>query len=1337
MDKFIRRKLENYSDDLIFQVLSWEAFDYQDSDSDNESDPVYKIYMFGVTEKSESVSLCVNNFTPYYFALIPDNLQESWSDYHTKEVFNFLKKRLFRLRDSLLGVSVVKRKKLKGFTNETEYKFLKLIFSNNEAFSKCRYILCPSESSRRPKITSIQVSSLEFELYESNIDPFIRFSHIQDIKSSGWVKVLQKDYTVNEYETRCQIDCSCHWKSVNSYDRNTISPLVLASWDIECFSHEAYHKKKNIFPNHQVKEDIITQIGTTFYRFSTGDKVKHVVTLRSPIDNECDPVDGVVIYKYSSEADLIRGWVKLLEDTDPDIWTGYNIYHFDWLYLYKRAELLGIEHVLAKLSRIINKEAFLSTERLSSSAYGDNDFQILKAYGVTQLDLMFLIKRDHKLESYKLDNVAKHFTGQQKDDLPPSQIFEKSMSTKDDVALVVKYCAQDTSLVGDLIMQLRIISNIIGMSNIAFVPIQYIELRGQQIKVHSQLAYEARLESYLIPTIPYKKANTESEQEEDEETFTGATVLSATAGAHFKPIAGLDFASLYPSIMIAHNYCYSTLVEDPKFDNIPGIEYKDIAWEEESGNKHSIRFVQNKRGLLPKMLDRLWKERKAIKKEMKTCKDPNVHAVLNGVQLAIKVTMNSIYGFTGANYGRLPKKQIAAAVTAEGRRMIEHSKNYAEREYNCEVVYGDSVTGYTPVYILKNKKFEITKIENLGKDWYPCVDSCKEYSELENTYTWTENGWTKLHRVIRHKLHESKRIIRITTHTGVVDVTDDHSLLKPNGDIISPKNVNLETELLHNDLPVDTKVLWEKITVGKAVIYGFFFGDGSCGYYNCNSGNKYSWALNNKDSTIIEKYLKLCKEEYPEFNWKVYDTINSSGVNKVCPTGKLIRKFVIEFRSKFYSGKDKIIPDEILSGSFVIRSAFLEGLYDADGDKDKNGYTRIDQKSQISAANIKWLFDSLGYKTSLNTRKDKKDIYRVTATKNTQRKNPNLIKKIQEIPFSGYVYDLTTDNHHFAAGVGNIIVHNTDSIYVNFKSDLTGQAHMDWVFKVAPECADKISNTFKKPIELEFEKVMYPFILFSKKRYASVFWTNPIKFDNVDYKGIQVVRRDNCEYVRQQSIKIFESILLNKKVLEYSFKDVNEIIEESKGIARKSISELLNGDVPISKLMVSKSLKAGYAFDKKALCLDCKKAWYVVNEKTKKKNYAIENLNEFLKTKHFCPSCKEEKLYEIMPANIPHVALARTMKQRDPFNCPDIGDRVPYVFIKSDNSKHRQFERVEDPKYAIDNNLAIDYLYYFEHQFQSAVETIFDPMMESVPDIWEGLLPEKVKKTRKKKINTD
>jgi DNA polymerase delta subunit 1 len=994
MDNFIRKQHTTLEQELEFQILSWEAFDEQDEYSDEE-DPItkYNIYTFGVNKNGESVCIRFEDYQPYLFALIPEHLQKTFDEYKKKELEKYIKNKLYRNRDDLELVSIVERKKYKGFTNCKQYKFIKFVCKNLSTFNKIKYILNPKNKQALPKILSIDINQLKFDLYESNIEPFLRFTHKMNIKMAGWVRV--KNTIKNNNISRCQHSYTTKYNQVSPLDFQEVSNLTLASWDIEAFSHSTRYDNINEFPNPENPNDIITQIGTSLYKFSTKESIKHMVTIKSPIDKCCDPVQGIIIEEYDSEKDLIIGWVKFIIKTDPDILIQYNGYNFDWKYIYERSKVLGIEYILENLSRIESKPAHIHEDQLNTSAYGDNTMKYIKVYGVTQFDLMFVIKKEHKLESYKLNNVAEHFTGDKKDDLSPADLFNFNTSTKDKIALVVKYCAQDTWLLIELVLKLRIITNMIGMSNITMVPMQYIELRGQQIRVHTQIAYETKKENFLIPAVDYKPFD----DADEEEKFTGATVLEATPGAHFVPIAGLDFASLYPSIMIAHNFDYSTIVENSDFDNLENITYETIKWDE-----GEVKFAQNYKGIMPKILERLWKERKSIRKQMKTLSsEDSLYAVLNGVQLAIKVSMNSIYGFTGAKYGRLPNKLIAASVTACGRQMIAHSKKCAEEWYNCEVVYGD-----------------------------------------------------------------------------------------------------------------------------------------------------------------------------------------------------------------------------------------------------------------------------------------------------------------------------------------------TDSIYVKFKSDFKGQDHMNYVFKIAPECASRISTTFKNPIELEFEKVMYPFILYSKKRYASLFWTNPEKCDYIDYKGIQVVRRDNCTFVRENSKQIFEYIFLNSKILDYSFDNVDELIETSKEFARDKIRKLINGEVPMKELLLSKSLRAGYAFDRKAICSECTKTYYEINIVNKKEMditlLTKKSVDEFIKIKHKCPSCEKETTFEKCPANIPHVALARKRESRDKMDKVASGDRVPYVFATYDSTK--QFEKVEDPNYVVKNRIPIDYIYYFEHQFKSALETIFSPMLSDVTELWKDLIPQKQKKIKKKQ-NTE
>ena len=283
--------------------------------------------------------------------------------------------------------------------------------------------------------------------------------------------------------------------------------------------------------------------------------------------------------------------------------------------------------------------------------------------------------------------------------------------------------------------------------------------------------------------------------------------------------------------------------------------------------------------------------------------------ILDKRQLSIKVTANSLYGQMGAETSAFYEPDVASATTATGRKLLFYGRAIIEECYhnkeiilsdgkkvltNAECVYGDSITNLTPSYVRINEKMiEILTVEGLAKKygdslkWNKCLEDGKQekfYMNLKENIkieTWSSNGWTKLERIIKHELHESKNIMRILTHSGLVDVTDDHSLLKNDGSIISPKNINIGTQLLHNTLNIEDYIIHNKdihdknidLLILKARISGFFFGDGSCGCYNCPSGKKNSWALNNKNLDLLNYYKDLCIKVYPDFEWTILDTL--------------------------------------------------------------------------------------------------------------------------------------------------------------------------------------------------------------------------------------------------------------------------------------------------------------------------------------------------------------------------------------------------------------------------------------------------------------------------------
>ena len=135
--------------------------------------------------------------------MVPQKYQATFDNYKCKELEKYIRNKLFRNRDDLESVSIVSRIKYKGFTNETPCKFLRFVCKNLNTFNRIKYILNPKDKSKLPKISSVlQNEPIKFELYESNIEPYLRFTHKMEIQMANWVTV--KNITQDNDMSRCQ-----------------------------------------------------------------------------------------------------------------------------------------------------------------------------------------------------------------------------------------------------------------------------------------------------------------------------------------------------------------------------------------------------------------------------------------------------------------------------------------------------------------------------------------------------------------------------------------------------------------------------------------------------------------------------------------------------------------------------------------------------------------------------------------------------------------------------------------------------------------------------------------------------------------------------------------------------------------------------------------------------------------------------------------------------------------------------------------------------------------------------------------------------------------------------
>jgi len=623
---------------VVFQALTWEARDADDQ---------HLISIFGKTEDGKSV--CVTTaFQPYFFVKLPPGTKRSDVD-DIYEKLCAMKK----TKDCVTSYSLTKQKDVWGFQNNEECFFMHLNFSNLEARRRVN-----SAFSYTPEFEKYQV-------YEANLDPVLRLMHRTGIQSTGWLDTGSE--CARSREANVDIDLWCNdWRQLKPVDRDDIAPFVVASFDIEC------HSSTGKFPDADVPGDACFQIGISLCTFGTDE----------PYERTClcyKQTSGEDVASFDTERELLLAFRDYVQRHDVDILTGWNIFGFDLAYLHKRAAKNRCGWEFSQLGKLKAAQSNLVQKKLSSSALGDNFLQLLPMSGRFIFDLFHEVKKGYKLDSYSLNNVSKLYLGDQKIDMPAKEMFARFVEgDADKLGEVAEYCIKDTLLPHKLMKKLCTLLNLLEMAKATWVPLTFLVERGQQIKVFSQLCKKARELGYMVPTIKHGSI--------PEEPYEGATVLEAQKGAYYTPITALDFEALYPSIMMAHNLCYSTLVmDDAKYGNVPGVTYETF-----TVGSRTYKFAQDIPSLLPSILLELKQFRKKAKRDMAAATG-GMKEVYNGKQLAYKVSMNSIYGFTGAGKGILPCVPIASTTTCRGRGMIEETKNYVEANFpGAKVRYGDT-----------------------------------------------------------------------------------------------------------------------------------------------------------------------------------------------------------------------------------------------------------------------------------------------------------------------------------------------------------------------------------------------------------------------------------------------------------------------------------------------------------------------------------------------------------------------------------------------------------------------------------------------------------------------
>ena len=779
--------------------------------------------------------------------------------------------------------------------------------------------------------------------------------------------------------------------------------------------------------------------------------------------------------------------------------------------------------------------------------------------------------------------------------------------------------------------------------------------------------------------------------------------------------------------------------------------------EDEDGNKISgvvcakryYRFLKPevKKGVIPTIIQSLLDSRQRVKKLMKKCEDKSQKVVYDKEQLAYKVSANSMYGAMGVKRGYLPFMPGAMCVTYAGRTALEKTAELIQSQFRGTLVYGDTdcVVGSTPVLLQHmdedTGKITLTykAIEEISNDDWHFINDNKEKATVKVGYKiWSDDGFTDIDCIVRCGI--KKPLTRVVTHVGEVTCSNEHSLLTHDLKNVTPLEVeegdklctsefplpdDTPTSPMYDRLDMDTIISHEiaddqrsDISAHLAFVWGLFYADGSCGSYDCNHQNgrtysRHTWALNNQNHELLQRCATIMSSEYSEkFEFKILETMKSSSVYKLVPKqlsrrkeDSYIKDFVNQYRELFYTArKEKQIPSFIFTASYEVRHAFFLGYWAGDG--AKNDCLTISNKGSVGSAGLFFLARSLGYKASINIRADKPNVYKLTFSTRKFGKTPNAIKKKVDITNTTekYIYDIQTGNHHFAAGVGQLVVHNSN--YVTFNHIKSVKDTWDYAIEVADGVTNWTENgkrIFPQPIKLEFENTIYEhFLILSKKRYMYQEVDRDGNLNKkVGKKGVILARRDNSQVVRSVYEQV-TSMIFDRKTRD----DICQYVDDY-------VRDIYDNKLDYKDYVITKAVGDSTG--------------PVDNDTGRVGDYKVRELPSDPKERAKILEGKDEKEYYIscMPAQ---VQLAERMKKR---GVPvDVGSRIEYVVTKKPGVSTLG-QKIEDYDYFKRHSsvLKLDPKYYVEAMI-NPLDQIFKTMgygdmMNQLSAKWDKIAKER------------
>ena len=1234
-----------------FRLIDFKLYDNAKDDIDSGSDDGNKSYnkkdnlqfiiqMFGINERGDTYCIYVNDYLPFFYIKVGDNWDERTMRSFAYQL-QFEKGLDKRFEGSLVSYELVDHYKLYGFSGGRKHKFMKLVFKNTVAMNKYKnlwyeYNKDKTASEYRTR-KNIRYNGVELELYESNIPPLLRYFHINNISPSGWVcfktnRVVSSDIKT----TTCKYEYVCSLKNlIPQPEKETIVPYKICSFDIEASSShgdfpipiktykrfaanvvDIFIKQMRVLDS-EMSKSLLKKMILSAFGMSKFDDIDLVYPKTEPSRNSIDKRTTILL---DESINTVRN-TKMEEDNsylltidgifeqmkENQQYTGTGEENGEEGTQMETSEYTGPQYNKYVRKPKVKTSATIIDILLNEEIERDEKIQIFNEI-MTRLfpqlkgDEVTFIGSTFLTYGNKEPYLNHCLVVGSCDDIPDVEV--QCVKTEKDI--LVKWT--------DLIQREN--PDIIIGYNIFGFDYEFMFRRAQENKCEKKFLLLSR----KLDEICAKE--TRDKPGEFNLEHTKIQIASGEYDLRYAQMTGRLQIDMYAYFRRDFN------LSSYKLDDVAGQFISDSV-------KYVNRSVHEKYGEVTELCSK------------------NLMGLNVGDFIHIELTGFTTDYFNNGQKFKVVDIEYNKEITHEVKGKVQTNKynviiiqGYYELDNSKSIKWGMAKDDVTPQDIFRLSKGSSSDRAIVAKY---CIQDCNLVHHLMNKID-VITGYVEMSRIcsvpISFLVFRGQGI-KLTSY--VAKKCRDKDTLMPDlektkiaegyeGAIVLPPKCSM-----YMDNPV------------ACVDYSSLYPSSMISQNYSHDSKVWSKEYDLEGNLINVKGDRDCNGNFIYDNLPGYEYINIE-----FDTYRYIRKTPTSSAEKTKVGKMICRWAQLPDNQKSIMPSILEELLKARKDtramikteKDPFMQNILDKRQLGYKVTANSLYGQCGSRTSTFYEKDV-----AASTTATGRMMIIYAKRIVEEVYGNLIYDTISQGK--VRTKAEYVYGDTDSVFFTFNLEdaetgekIKGQRALELTIEIAQDAADLCTKYLKLPMKLEYEKTLMPFILLSKKRYVGMLYEEDPNKGYMKFMGLSIKRRDSCDYLKDVYGGIL-NILMHENNIENAIKFLD-----------KSLNDLIEGNVSMDKLAITKALRGYY------------------------KN----------------------------PNQIGHAVLAERIGKRDPGNKPKPGDRMKFVFIVNDKPKALMGDKIETTEFILENKLKIDYTHYITNQLMKPLQQLFGL---ALVQIWE------------------